>query len=197
MAQRSIRIETHYFTLYVHKNGVSFREQGGGGSVIIPFTLWKGELYIGVIYQFRENEFGVVMNVPRGAKDSGEDHLTAAERELSEEYGGKLTLKIGHQLLDLGEPVNPNNSFFQGEGVKFFAVEIPSNELTTFKNWLIPRRQDVLNHSQLEEQISGSMFIHWHEAIHLRDLFTVAAVARLLHYLEQSGRISINITDCK
>lgn len=34
-------------------DGIVWREPGGGGSVILPYTLWGGELYIGVVSQNR------------------------------------------------------------------------------------------------------------------------------------------------
>ncbi|MFA5935915.1 MAG: NUDIX domain-containing protein [Patescibacteria group bacterium] len=171
-------------------DGWSFKEIGGGGSVIVPYVSIDGVLHIGVLEQARHNQGGKVLNVPRGFLAPGESHFQAARREFSEETGHDPR-KI--EVIPLpGEPMNCNSAFFEtaekGEGVRFFAVHFHSNELET-RDGVCVFREGVLKSDEaskaakLAEQILGCRFIRYEEALRLSDMFTVAGVGRLIVHI--------------
>jgi ADP-ribose pyrophosphatase YjhB (NUDIX family) len=175
-------------------DGWSFRELGGGGVVVVPFTLSGGQLFVGVVRQVRPNQGGEVWNAPRGFLDPGEDHAAAALRELAEEMG----LRSDDVVRLPGEPGNPNSAFFEtwgpGEGIGFFAVEVdaaltqrgPAGELG-FRPGVLGDDEQA-RRSRMAESISHAVFLPWHEAAGLADMMTNAAVARLLARLRGQGR---------
>ncbi len=183
-------------------DGWSFHEVGGGGSVIVPF-FFSGEfggefdtnsLFVGVVEQLRPNQGGKVLNCPRGFLSPGENHFQAAKRELGEETGFEpLERKL---VLLPGAPTNCNSTFFEtieeGEGAKFFCIRIMASEVIIdhhgqtfayrFKPGMI-RADPASKAAKLAEQILGCWFIHWQEAMNLSDMWTVAAVGRLLKHV--------------
>ncbi|MCQ2550656.1 MAG: NUDIX hydrolase [Clostridia bacterium] len=68
------------------KSGVSYREivEHNGGSVILPLD---SEGYVYMVRQFRKPVERVVLEVPAGKIDKGEDPFETAKRELKEETG--------------------------------------------------------------------------------------------------------------
>ena len=68
------------------KNGVSEREivEHRGGAVIVPVTE-NGNIVM--VRQYRKAAGRVMLEVPAGKIDPGEDHFTTAVRELKEETG--------------------------------------------------------------------------------------------------------------
>lgn len=175
-------------------DGWSFHEEAGGGSVIAPYARIEGALHVGVVRQHRPNQGGEVWNVPRGFLEPGEDRRLGAMRELAEEVG------LHPQTTDLlplpGEPGNPNSTFFEtwaaGEGVTFFAVEVAVDLLARddegwgFAPGVLDSSPEA-ERSRTAEAIAHARFIPWWEAARLGDLFTGAAVARLLAHAHEGG----------
>lgn len=170
-------------------DGWAFHEVGGGGSVVIPFVVVKGELYIGLLRQERPNQGGEVWNVPRGFLKPGEGHFAAAKREFKEE-AGLADIKKRLLLLE-GEPANPNSAFFvtskPTEGVKFYAFEVLEEEVEPIT--LIPLSTEAIYRlkkgmvkpvSKQAEEILSCRFHRWQRVARLGDMFTLAALARLV-----------------
>jgi ADP-ribose pyrophosphatase YjhB (NUDIX family) len=166
-------------------DGWCFHEHRGGGAVTVPFARSGETLVVGVIREERFNQGGVVLNVPRGFLELGEAHRDAASRELSEETSlGDLRV-----FPLIGAALNPNSSFFDtsglDEGVRVFACEVPSGWLVTDGAGLAVR-DECLDGSvaaqiaKTREKIGALRFLPWREAVALGDMFTVAAVARLV-----------------
>lgn len=166
-----------------------FHEEGGGGSVIIPFTFFLGQFMIGVVEQNRPFQSDKpVLNIPRGFLKPGENHFEAAEREGEEELATALPVVVPLR----GEPGNPNSAFFdtrgEEEGIHFYAIEVSSELLEinpsgnlTFKNQL----KTVGEENRVAEGILGSTFIPMKKAALLGDMMTLSAITRLSLYLDQ------------
>ena len=179
-------------------DGWSFRETGGGGSVILPFAIVDDQLYIGVVKQRRPNQGGDVWNVPRGFLEPGEDRASGASRELAEEFG--LSADVSDIFPLPGKPGNPNSAFFEtwakGEGVTFYGIAVDPGLLMRADGalQLKPGVQDnspAARQSRLAEQIRQARFIPWEDAAQLGDLFTNAGVARLLVALRKRNNINV------
>lgn len=176
-------------------DGWAFHEIGGGGTVTLPFLIWEAILRVGVIKQKRPNQGGGVWNVPRGFIDLGETTAMAAIRELHEETGYSAS---PHRVFPLpGAKANPNSAFFETwgneEGVGFFALEVLSEEAEQTDAGIVFRRDllnlgDAAQHQRKEDIIENIRFIPWHDAACLGDMFSNAAVARLLAHLRTVGR---------
>src|SRR5262249_24580708 len=151
------------------------------------FALLPEGLFVGLVEQRRANQGGNVLNAPGGFLDPGESHASAARRELAEETGLPAT-----KLVPLpGRPLNPNSTFFEtwgeDEGVKVFAIEVDPDALVSCDGSfrLRPGTFDASPEAQGKrsaEQIAACRFLPWAQAIELSDMFTVAAIARLLAY---------------
>ncbi len=165
-------------------DGWSFHEIGGGGSVTVPFSVINDQLYVGVVEQNRPNQGGNVLNTPRGFLDPGEKHFEAAIREAGEELGVDDN-RIEERIFRLdGDPMNPNSTFFEtaeeGEGVKLFAFSVLESELQNDGDGYIFREDSLKPASKAAEGILKCRMIPWKQAAQLGDMFTVAAVGRLL-----------------
>lgn len=178
----------------------AFFEEGGGGSVIVPFCRpdkKPGSLFIGVVSQMRYYQDSVekILNVPRGFLDPGESHFKAASREVNEEFGHTQL-----RVIDLGgEPFNPNSAFFvtdgytsdgKKKGVRFYAVEFPRSALMADKDGNLvfkPGAIEVSNpgtaSAKAAEGIFASVFLPWQKAAELGDGFTLSGMTRLNRYL--------------
>ena len=171
----------------------SFSEVGRGGVIAIPFAIKDGRLLVGVIEEFRHNQGGVVLNVPRGLIDPGETPAAAASRELAEETG--ITGATLHELDGL--PVNANTGYFEtpdaGDGARIYALELAPDWLVADSRG-VRVREDRLDNSpqaaraRAKERIGTLRFVPWSDAAGLSDMFTVAAVARLVALLHRDGR---------
>ena len=178
-------------------DGWSFHEVGGGGAVVVPFVILDGDVYVAVVKQVRHNQGGPVWNVPRGFIEPGENHANAARRELVEETGyqrGPMNL----EALE-GDPANPNSAFFETsnpeEGVKFFALEAPAADVQHAGEEIVFQSRALSPDTapRYAEMIAEARFIHWTSAARLGDMFTVAAVSRLLAHLHDAGRVTVSV----
>ena len=164
----------------------SFHENGGGGSVIVPYAKIGDQIFIGVIEQFRQNQGArKVLNAPRGFLAAGENHFGTAVNELEQETGVR-TVELS--LLE-GSPLNPNSAFFvtkEGEGARFYSLEVKEGELifNEENNAYVFNPGALKPISKSGELIFGCRFIPWKAAVGLGDMFTVAIVARLLAALD-------------
>lgn len=193
-------------------DGPALIEPGGGGSVVIPYyqRAKDDKRFIGVVREMRPNATdkgdSYVYNLPRGAMDPGNTHLETAINELSEEtlfnpHGEKLETRINKLP---GDAMNPNSSFFdtRGEntdgsdkGVVVYSIKIEEDELRKvddadqyeFKPETLIQTEDAKNR-RMAEKITDTIFIPEEEAVLLRDMFTVAAIARLRYLLEKPQR---------
>ncbi len=176
-------------------DGWSFHEVGGGGTVILPYAVVNGQPYVGLLHEKRHNQGGMVWNCPRGFLNSAtENHFEAAQRELAEELFTEHSLDVTKTKVEPldGEPGNCNSAFFEtpsaGEGLKYFAAKFhpavlqdDGNGGYVFKTgFLQPDSKLDAAQKGMGEKILKSRFVHWKEAARVSDLFTNAAVARLL-----------------
>jgi ADP-ribose pyrophosphatase YjhB (NUDIX family) len=173
----------------------AFAEIGGGGAVSVPFTFFNKRLFIGVVEQKRDNQGGIVLNVPRGFLNPGENHFEAVKRETTEEVG--LALPLEYSDIS-GQPANTNSTFFvtsdPGEGVKFFSLNVPLELLEPDEEYTAPKlcpahfpsmkvfkfKADTVKAvGKGAEQIFKCVFVPWRYAAKLSDMFTKAAVSVL------------------
>lgn len=157
-----------------------FHEVGDGGSVIIPYAKIGNQIFIGMVQQNRPNQGGIVWNIPRGFLAFDTNHFATAQQELEEEVG-IISREI--QLLG-GRGMNPNSTFFvteKGEGARVYCLEIKQEDLIDkgVDGWMFnPKVLRPLSKSA--EQIFGCRFFPWQQATEVGDMFTLAAIARLL-----------------
>lgn len=110
-------------------DGWAFAQEGGGGSVTIPYTRTPGgTLLVGLIFEDRPNLGGKQWCAIGGFKDPGETHADAGLREFFEEVGVDPNEFAPRPLA--GMPAVPDRLFWQadpdeGEGNHFYAVRIP------------------------------------------------------------------------
>jgi hypothetical protein len=97
-----------------------------------------------------------------------------------------------------GEGANPNNTFFEtwdeNEGVKFYAVEVPSQMLVPGEERQYGFKPGVINPiegDKMAERILGIKFIPLSEASELGDMITLSAITRLLNHLLEENRITL------
>lgn len=170
-----------------------------GGAVTIPFAFIDGMVYVGVVTEFRSLEVhpvfcpdGYVMNAPRGFLDEGKTLLECAKEELRQEMGDADARVFALP----GDPTNCNNAFVQyydrpdgsRGGISFFAAEINpgllervpgSDALRRFRDGaVVPPAKGSLG-----EKVLKATFMPWADAVRIRDMMTVAAIARLMAYL--------------
>jgi ADP-ribose pyrophosphatase YjhB (NUDIX family) len=166
----------------------AFHEVGGGGAVSVPFVRFQNRLFIGVVEQKRpfQKNFGPVLNLPRGFINPKESHFESAVREFREEVRAETIARVF--LLD-GEPGNSNSAFFEtwgeGEGVRFYAVEIMDDEVEMAPEGdMLSIRKDLVKPiSKSAEGIMKSVFIPWQKAMLLGDMMTLSGIGRLIAHL--------------
>jgi hypothetical protein len=171
-------------------NGWSFKEAGGGGVVTLPYVTVDEELFVGLIQQHRPLQGGLVWNAVRGFSENPFDKRSDAVRETAEELGYAAEARI----VELeGARANWNSAFHEtptGEGVAFFAFRVDDDEIVSceeeslgdervfrFGEGLLQRIEAA---DRVGEMILQARFIHWKTAAGVADMFTNAAVARLL-----------------
>lgn len=180
-------------------DGLAFHEPNGGGTVIVPYVFWHGELRVGRIIQKRplQDREKPISNLPRGFASPNEKPFAAAKREAAEETGIREDALTLFPLM--GDPINPNNAFFDtagpGEGVKFFGLEIPESlcyaDVMEDTYFTVRVRKEALasnpesKAARLAEQIIGEMtFSGIDGALQSTDGFTVMGAARLALHLK-------------
>ena len=173
-------------------NSVAFEETGRGGAIIVPFVCLNGRqvvrpdqphdsLLVGVIEQYRNKQGGMVLNVPRGFVQEGEEHDETATRELVEETGFQ-----GRPFLLPGHPLNPNSAFFEtgaDGGCKVYGFCLTADQVEIDITWVVFPITDELPADKTGELIGKCRFIPIAEALRLGDMFSVAGAARLLLFL--------------
>ncbi|MFA6536789.1 MAG: hypothetical protein WCT18_00125 [Patescibacteria group bacterium] len=169
-----------------------FAENGGGGSVLVPFFKDKqNRLFVAVVEQPRPLQADdKVANLPRGFLDPGIDHFENAAKEAGEEFGLKDKSRV---FLLEGEPGNPNNTFFfnngvtdKGEkmGIRFYGVKFNWNEVEVVDGKVVFKQGVVKPITKDAEKIMGAKFLYWKTAMHLGCMITNAGIGRLLATLD-------------
>lgn len=173
-------------------NSVAFEETGRGGAIIVPFVCLNGRqvvrpdqphdsLLVGVIEQYRNKQGGMVLNVPRGFVQEGEEHDETATRELREETGLQ-----GRPFLLPGHPLNPNSAFFEtgaDGGCKVYGFCLTADQVEIDITGVVFPITDELPADKTGELIGKCRFIPIAEALRLGDMFSVAGAVRLLLFL--------------
>lgn len=199
LVNKKMGVETTYGQRPEGYDGVVIKEPGGGGSVTIPYYIHEGQLYIGVVEEWRptatDGEQKKILNVSRGYLNPGETHFETAVRELGEE-AGYMPLHERVEELD-GDPMNPNSSVFitgKDKGVRMYGVHVTDDEVTSSIRSDDPTKREFKFNSdiikpatKMGEKISGSKFIHWKQAVGQIDMFTAAGIARILALLSKKG----------
>lgn len=176
--------EVHYGLTQSGYDSWSYVE-AHGGVVTLPFILIDSSPFVGVVEEFRHNLGGWTLNCPRGFIDEGETPEQAAVRELREETGFDASDCIALP----GARANPNSAFFEtpeeNQGVVFFAFPIPLDETVEEdgERWL---KRAGTGGAGAGERTGRLRFLDWREAVRLRDMFTIAAVGRLLAHLKET-----------
>lgn len=170
-------------------DGLAFEEPGGGGSVIVPFAEINGEIYVGLVHEDRPFSGGIVPNAPRGFLNPGETHFQTAQRELAEETGYETPEK---RIVPLrGKLMNSNSALNvaigDDKGTKSYKLNITPDEIRLITSSEDPKKRvyefnlDRLSPvSKAGERVMKSRFYHWKRALEVKDMFTVAAVGRLI-----------------
>lgn len=164
-----------------------FSEIGGGGSVIVPYAIIDGVVYVGLVEQNRYTQGGKVWNLPRGFLSAGETHFGAAVRESGEEARFNLAERFAE--LD-GAPGNSNSAFFVTEGssgVRFFRLTIREDEVEPASDGqpgYVFKRGVLVPQSKSGEQIFRSRFMTLRMATRVSDLFTRSGIAMLRDYMD-------------
>lgn len=150
-------------------DGWAFAENGGGGSITIPYCKSpSGDLLVGAILEDRKNMGGKRWCAIGGFKDPGETPLEAAVREAFEEAGVDFTANM--RRLE-GQPGNFNRLFSVSDpeadqGVHAFAVEVPYTLLEPhldglgFRADVAPEQRKAL----LSKGDGHVRFVPWQEA---------------------------------
>ena len=171
--------------------------ENGGGAVTIPYMIdADGNVFIGVVKEYRPALGGDTLNIPRGFLDAGETHKETAVRELAEETGFRA---MGSRMVTLAQGLNPNSTYFNTsksdeDGVSMFAVKIEPDELELTHDekgnvfYAFPAHvRTQAEQDKTAERILGSEFIPLAQALKSRDMFTSAATGQLLSHLLSEG----------
>jgi hypothetical protein len=192
-------------------DGLAFRQRGGGGSVIMPYAIIAGELFVGTVVQNRILQGGPVPNLPRGMLAAGETHFEGAAREGTEELAEAgvtaSEIAIPHALTGVGW--NPDSAFLAtqnpGEGVHFFGMRIAEAALKRNDNGTFSWGSGYkpLEGDRVAEGITKCVFMPWQQFIHkgdgenpnrARDGFTAIAVALVMDHLIREGHLSLSFS---
>lgn len=210
LVNEKMALEVQYGMRAEGYDGVLKHEPSGGGSVLVPFVVWEGELEIGLLQEERKTQGGIVLNLPRGALDPGETHFETAVREMREETGVSVR---ANRVKDLGEdarPGNPNSADYdtsrEGEGIHFYAIEFYPAELTKvyhslhidlsmFAEGVLQLSQDAITPTNKSaERIFSCSFYPWNIAACVADQFSNSGISRLLAYLASKKRVHLTFS---
>ena len=162
-------------------DGWAFREQGGGGSVTVPYTRTPdGMLLVGLLPEKRDN-MGAdpVLCVMGGFIKPGETHDQAQIREAADEGG----IDAAASKALPGKPSNSNRAFFVAdaaadEGVHAYGLFIPFSWLAVDGEHLKLKDAALL---PAFKKASDLCFFPWKDAIgQSPDALALAAIAQLL-----------------
>lgn len=172
-------------------DAIRYWELGGGGTVTIPWTIFEGELWIGVVTQYRMHAGGYIQNAPRGyMKVGGTTRAQNAAEEVGEEMGPKVVDIAPPTQLE-GEGVNMYTAVFwtatPGEGNSFHAAEVDPQYLVRHDEGSLRFKADLIA-PEGGESIVKCEFIPWQAAVRGRDGLTIVGVARLIaHLVDKTG----------
>lgn len=174
------------------------------GSVVIPFTITAGQLFIGIVREFRALEQdprhcpdGMLPNAPRGHLEAGRSLLDVAADKLATKVGELA--EVRPFALD-GAATNVDTAWFCYEdqpdgsqgGVAFFAVEIPSELLEEGSDGVFHFKTGVLlreGSGSAGQKVLKCEFRDWQEVMAGRCMMTVAGVGRLVSHLMHGARL--------
>lgn len=171
----------------------TWTEVGGGGSIVVPWTIMKGVIYVGVLIEWRplaratSGQF--VLNVPRGSIDPEETHDDAASRELVEEVGLPPERRLVKFDCEPGncDNANTNTAFLlpsgKQAGLRYYACRFDSEELEPVDGTNRLRISAPLTpaHGSIGEKIIKVEFVPVREAAKIcGDNFTRAGIGLLL-----------------
>jgi hypothetical protein len=177
-------------------DGLSHFETGGGGVIVVPFLVWRNELYVALISQYRALVGGPVETVPRGYAEVGKTSAAQADTESSEEMG---TVTEKWKSFELpGEPVNTNTSISNTSlphpeggraGARFFAREIDSDSVEDDGTGKPRFKEGAVNPTDPKEHILSWRLAPWQETMKLHDACPTNATGRLMAHLFLMGRM--------
>jgi 8-oxo-dGTP pyrophosphatase MutT (NUDIX family) len=153
-----------------------------GGAVTIPFVLFQGgELFVGLIEEYRANLGGTTLCAIGGMLEIGESFEEAGTREASEEAG----ITKG-QRVPLGKPTVTDRLFWVFDpdtgagGNQAYALDMSSAKLEPCLYQSSAALQYQLETMKGTES-RRIIFLPWRDAVHATpDGIALAAIARLL-----------------
>lgn len=197
-------IEIRYGMRAEGYDGILFHEPSGGGSVLIPYVIHEGELYIGLVEERRKNMGGNVLDAPGGFIDPGETPFETATREFEEETGATADKNKVIDLNEYYEPANSNRAIVdtsrKGEGAHFYAIEFTKEQVELSANLelgvpiLLFKKGSIkpVENNKGAEKIFGCRFYPWHIAATRSDMFANAMFSRLAAHLVLTGKLTLS-----
>lgn len=197
---RHVRIESNRFEIVEYGerpegyDGCVVYERGGGGAATIPWTVYEGELYVGLVQESRANMFGTWYDVCGGYVNPHETHAQAAARRATVEAG--ITADAPRDELP-GRAVNANRTYFvgdpaKGEGIHFFAVFVPVDHVEIDydeQHLRLLRFKTGIPTVQLSKPAEKIRFLPWRDAI--RESPCGIALAGIMRLIAEIGTVSV------
>lgn len=182
---------------------IVLKEPGGGGAITVPYLVDpEGQIFIGMVHQYRPLIGGVIPNAPRGFFDPNNDanHSETAENELGQETNLR---EMGKRIVPLAHGINPNTAFSDTSatlpdgspaGISTFAVRLETDEVvlshkedgTPYYRFPDDISEEAKGH-KVAEDIVGSEFVPLEEAMKTNDGMTKMAVGDLFTSMVLSG----------
>lgn len=189
---RLVRIESDAYEIVEYGlrpegyDGCVIYERGGGGAATIPWTVYEGELYVGLVRESRANMSGTWYDVCGGYVEPGQTHAGAALKRAVVEAG--IPTNAPRNELP-GIAVSSNRTYWvadpaKGEGIHFFAVRIPAEQLERDGDeqhlQLLRFKQGIPN-TQLAKAPERFRFFQWRDAVQESPCgIALAGIARLI-----------------